>query len=335
MIMLQFANQLNGQKNPVITWLENCLCESGVNIRKSKGDRVLLDFNKEVLTEEKLKNTYYNDLLVIKNEDLNIKSNLKILKQSEATFCFKGDVNGLEEVLDKEVTKIEFIPILPSNQIEIKNVFGEIYTQDETLVRSIITQMKMTEAKYDKLHNVSKLFDANVKNTHANILLKKISSSTQKNLIVIIGHNEDGLLKLTDNSSVKISEIINISNKNKSPVLILSCETISYEAANATSNSVLTTKKLEYTEIADALIYLDKEVQIGGEPLKFIKIINTVEIGLNSIKSQKDLKQKVAIASTAGAVISTFVIGINAGEEKPPEEEESKKSNKESQQNKN
>jgi hypothetical protein len=123
---------------------------------------------------------------------------------------------------------------------------------------------------------------------------------------VVVGHNESGVLKLPDGTSVAIADLASASTNSGRPVLVLSCDTAAVDVRAA---GFVTTRPLYFNEIATALKAAltpqrgAKGTTVGG----FVRDIN---IGLASSEKDGSRTRIIAAVALIGAgLLAAVVIG--------------------------
>jgi hypothetical protein len=203
----------------------------------------------------------------------------------------------IKDVLSRPIEEIEYIPIIPIGKDEIESVFGSKYSRDESILSSINSLMSETDMKYSFLRNTKRLETIDGK-SQADALLERIStSSNSKKVHILIGHNEDGFIRFTDNSSLSIEDVTKISHENSSAFLLLSCETLEYATRQNLDNSVLTTRRLEYSDVFDALMFLEEGFLVRESDYNFNDVIGVIEMGINGLNVQQNLRRKIVVTT--------------------------------------
>lgn len=126
-------------------------------------------------------------------------------------------------------------------------------------------------------------------------------------MLIIVGHNEakqggnERVLRCPDGSMISLSKISKLSEENTSPCLILSCETINEYGING----IVTTKRLEFDEMAKAL--KKTQLKIGSfipPPPPTVKdYLKELEIAFQESKSKLMRNTKLVVLGSSGAII--------------------------------
>lgn len=132
---------------------------------------------------------------------------------------------------------VQFVSALPDTAGDFARVFGEPPTA------AMLEQVSDTNSGL-------RAIDSSTQNANTSDELLRSISETDNNIIVLVGHNEDGVLKLASGGEIEISEVAQHCLDTGKRCVILSCESDQYiEQSNIAASGfsrVLTAREALY-----------------------------------------------------------------------------------------
>ncbi len=254
----------------------------------------------------KLREASPTTLIVVDDGILNNKSALDTLKTSPARLVFhsnSGAHRTMPTILEQPILgSPEIIALLPNDANGVQKVFGKI--NDPAIVNTTLNQMERTKTTLNTLENFQLSIETSRENTSIAKQIELEASSKENDMLIIIGHNDNGVLKAPDGSSVNINNVFKLLKESKRPALILSCETIN---KSLSPDGVMTTRRLKFEEIAAALKMVDVKIGDYVEP-KLSDYIVELENGLRSSEVNTGKASKVILSIALGTLVVLVVV---------------------------
>src|SRR5262249_7642317 len=134
-------------------------------------------------------------------------------------------------------------------------------------------------------------------------LLNEASAKRSNNLLVVVGHNEEGVLKLPDHSSLELDELSVASDRSGRPLLVLSCETLN---TNVVTAGFVTTRALYFDEITSALASV-LSVRKGRQTFgTFVRDVNVAMAGSQSTGGSRRVVLVIAFVGGSLAIAAVL-----------------------------
>jgi hypothetical protein len=196
----------------------------------------------------------------------------------------RNSSDGASRILDPKAyfEEVETFISIPSSEQEYLNMFKN---KDEAPMRNTLNlynQVKTT-GKTNHFFPSSK-----------DILIKSLQKKSD-NLVVIIGHNENGNLYFPDGSTLSFKQIDKTAKENSRMVVYLSCNAASY-----TSNPAVN-YFLDYSQALDLNQFLNMEISYFRKDITPEKVTENINALLTNYAAQRALNYKLKVVAYTAA----------------------------------
>jgi hypothetical protein len=229
---------------------------------------------------------------------------LAALKKSKAQIVLKTNTGptAARTMLTHRVETVSVLAAIPQDAAGV----AATYRPETANHPEVLAEYRSIGQKLAAVPNTVIVPGARGQETVRQRLLAQASERQPASLLVVIGHNENGVLKLPDRSSLQLDELAEASAKSGRPVLVLSCDTVS---ANTQAAGFVTTRPLYFEEIAQALNVAfstkTKDRTVG----QFVRDVN-VALATPESNARKT-KIIVAVAVVGGTVLALAILNAS------------------------
>lgn len=256
------------------------------------------EFNKLLDREVNAGRLSHFDALRMKKTPAIIKLQSKSLDEYKSTNAFKGlkPLNYIKPVpiTLKQIKNSDVFISIPSTELEYKAIFGN-ENFDKNQFNNIVKLQK-------------RLFDE--KNPHAyfpkasdQLLNELTQNRKQEKSFIIIGHNDDGLLKFSDGSSLELKKIDSVANSLSRVAVLLSCKSSTFIEKNPATSYYLT-----YNEAVKLVHRIDsKAPEILKNDKEIVK--EKIQAILDNYGKEQKLKFQLQVIF-CGTAISSIGYGL-------------------------
>lgn len=217
-------------------------------LQQSADTRRIVDLTRAGLTDFKAATAKANvdDVLVMNERRLSDQDFVSALGNSPALFSVAAtsDARAVGAILGVKAGQPEIVVAIPTNSVGVQNVFGV----PATISAPTVEYLAATSRQFLVLRNSRLLNHSLNGRSLAEQLLSRARRHTSDTLVVV-AHNERGLLKLPDGSSVRVDVLYKALGSRVG--LILSCDTI--HAEEVPKNALLTNRELDFKDVAAGL----------------------------------------------------------------------------------
>jgi hypothetical protein len=213
-------------------------------------------------------------------------------------------------LLGKQVSDIEIVAAVPNNKAGV----AKAYRPQTAEITAVVREYESIANQLSAIPNSSVLTQSSSGGaTIRETLLKRAGANQKKQLLVVVGHNVDGILRFPDGSSLKVADLADTASKSGRPVLVLSCETM---YANIATAGFVTARPLHFDEISRALIKLSTAHRLGqiNNVREVIQQINFI-LGAppRASKAEKRTETLVAVAQIGSALLAATIVSTAIG----------------------
>jgi hypothetical protein len=143
----------------------------------------------------------------------------------------------------------------------------------------------------------------------AQAILDRIRDAAEGEFIVVVGHNEDGVLKLPSGDSIEVARLSDALSAKGLKGIVLTCESIRC-IRESTDNEVVTNRKLRFDEMACAL---------AGALTAFIadatcgcsdNILRELSKELTKCFNATEARFKIMVTAIGTAVVSATIVEL-------------------------
>jgi hypothetical protein len=187
-----------------------------------------------------------DDILVINEKRLMETQFTSALEESPAIFSVAtGTGTGpANSILESRAGQPEIIVAIPTSAIGVEKVFGVPASVSAATVKYLVD----TSQQFHALKNSHLLNYATNGRPLSEVLVSKAKQNSSDPLI-LVAHNERGLLKFPDGSSIRVDALYHTLGNRVG--IVLSCDTIHSE--NAPNNFLLTNRELDFRDVVRGL----------------------------------------------------------------------------------
>ncbi len=199
-------------------------------------------------TRLRVANASASTLVFIDSDVTRDQAALSALRKSKAQIVLKTDAgpSAARALLTHRIGSVSVLATIPQDAAGV----AATYRPETVKIPGVLAEYKSAGQRLSALPNGLVVSSATTKQTIRQRLLAEAGARQTADLLVVVGHNQDGLLKLPDGSSLQLDELARTSEKSGRPVLVLSCETVS---ADIHAAGFVTTRPLYFDEIGGAL----------------------------------------------------------------------------------
>lgn len=213
-----------------------------------------------------------DDILVIDEKRLVETQFTSALERSAAIFTVAtgtgpGPTNS---ILQSRAGQPEIVVAIPTSAIGVEKVFGVPASVSAATVQYLVD----TSQQFHALKNSHLLNYATNGRPLSEVLVSKAKQNSSDPLIVV-AHNEKGLLKFPDGSSIRVDALYHALGNRVG--IVLSCDTIHSE--NAPNNVLLTNRELDFRDVvrglrsAEAGLSANPDLSLGSLLFEFSRSI--------------------------------------------------------------
>jgi len=256
----------------------------------------------------KVKKASSDDIITIRERDLASQEDLSTLHSTNGFLCLLNDNSNLDYVsrlLETQIGTPQIIAILPNTEEGLRNIYGNLPNK---LVEAALKQFRRVSDKLQILADVEVINEVHPTTAISETIKNEFQSNNQ-NLVIILGHNENGKLKFSDGSDILVEDLYNLHEYIVNPRLVLSCETVRY--ASSTAKGIYTKRQLEYDEVTSALRILQFKIRESDENITYGRYIRLIEKALNHYHNSTKRKVKLIVSSIGGSLIIYVIIREN------------------------
>lgn len=251
-------------------------------------------------------------LVVVDKEALRNPVLVDSLAKSRTHLCFASprEVRVIEALLAAEVKQPKFFVLLPNHPNEIRAVWNLPHEQDVTL---IARQMSKARPEWEKLVDATILGGQPKKTESISDALRQAipQRDSDSNLIVIFGHNEDGVIRCPDGSTITVLEIQRLAEKRQSTAIVLSCDTINVVPDG---QGILTTKRLQFDETAKVLQIA--QARLAGQPGHSMgAFLNEVEGAFGTVATEATRRAIKLSIGVSGTILTVVAVVLSSDDE--------------------
>ena len=221
---------------------------------------------------------------------------LASLRKSKANIVLKTNsgATSAQAALKTPISSSAVVAALPQDAAGV----AAMYRPETAKYPAVLAEYQSAIQRFTKLPNTTILTTRTAGRSIRQQLLAEASAAQKRSLLIVVGHNENGVLKLPDASRVTLDELAQASANSGRPILVLSCDTINTNVATA---GFVTTRPLYFDEIATALqrvaVSKPNEQSVGD-------FVRSVNVALASPSGQANKKQILtAVAVVGGSVL--------------------------------
>jgi len=239
-----------------------------------------------------------DDILVINERNLADAQFTSGLESSAALFSIASANGGgsVNPILRSRAGQPEIVAAIPTDALGVQNVFGIPPSASGPAVE----YLDDTAGQFRALKNSKVLNYALNGRSLAEVLVSKAKRDSRDPLVVV-AHNDRGLLKLPDGSSIRIDALYQALGKRVG--VVLSCDTIHAEAPP--NNAVLTNRELDFRDVATGLASVENLLAANPSvSLASVLLVFSKSIPLRMSSSAETVK---VVAMIVGGLI---VIGL-------------------------
>lgn len=200
-------------------------------------------------TEYMLSHASSSDFILFDSATIKKESFVKALQKSKATIIVRTEKgkDAAKKLLGCPIQDLEVLAAIPEDAHGV----SLMYQSDTGKISNVVEHYVKIATSFKKNPATKVLSKSQNSSTISSTLLKGAKSKEQNNkFLIIIGHNEDGILCLPDGSRIKVTELVNASSLSNRPILVLSCETL---GSNINHYGFVTTRPLYFPEIVKAI----------------------------------------------------------------------------------
>ncbi len=213
------------------------------------------------------------DVLVINERSLADAQFTSALSSSPALFSVAATAGtgNTSSILQSRAGHPEIIVAIPTNAMGVEQVFGVPQSDSAPTVK----YLGETSEHFRALKNSHLLNYSLDGRSLAENLISRAKRDTSDPLLVV-AHNERGILKLPDGSSIRVDALYQALGKRVG--VVLSCDTI--HAEQPPTNVLLTNRELDFRDVAiglasaEHLLSTNPALSLGGLLLAFSKGIS-------------------------------------------------------------
>jgi hypothetical protein len=236
------------------------------------------------------------------------------LASSHARLVFQS-VGDTRSLCMKHIQSMSVIAVLPTSEDGIKKVFPDhpvkpIQTYLKG-VRSTFAELEKLQAEKGKdgLAEVVVLSEPPEKGKMKDQLLERVASTKAGEFVLFVCHSDKGKIPLPDGDSVDLADVQK-ALKDRTGV-ILTCDSMDYSASGV--DAVVTTRRLQFDEVAKAVLAVGKSDFYGGCH-DFGQLLGKLNAELNKGRGPADLIVKLVAVSVAGGITTFTVVVLKRGE---------------------
>ncbi len=236
-----------------------------------------------------------HDLLIISSDTTKSERAMASIANSKARFCMVADRSPVaaQTLLEAPVGAPKIFAVVPSDGESIRRVFGATGPAAEKY-------MKANVERFGALEHVT------VVSTKGPVpfreqVIHEIDSGDRGSLFVLVAHNEEGKVMGPDGTAVTLKEINDELRRVMRPGLILSCRTM--QEAKAFANSLVTTRALEFDEVAKALQGTRTKLAGTAAPNYSDYLLTLVD----AFEAPAQQRKRVMVAGVAGSLLLALV----------------------------
>jgi hypothetical protein len=224
---------------------------------------VLLDLRGTRLKSEmgKLETSTTNYIPIVDSNVLSDKKAVDAIKKSRRQFLFFAESASNEQIgkmLDTSISDIMSIAIVPIGDKNISTTFG-LDSRNLPVNQDMKNQMEKAKQDFNKMERCDIVSDETT--PIREFILGRIQKLRPNQLIVITGHNEEGILT-APNGKISIGEINKELEAQNRFGIILSCETMRYPSL--ASNLLLTSQRIEFHDAVKAIAKIEQRLAKDG-----------------------------------------------------------------------
>ena len=244
------------------------------------------------------------DLVLVDAESLKSERARNGLKSSRAQVVLTTDraPDAVARLLSVRVANAETIAAIPASGLGVESMYG---LKGDAQQRALRHFQERVEKPLAALPNTSVVTERTPTGgaTIADLVQRKARTGSPDKPLVVVGHNENGVLLFPDNSKLEIARIQSLGTSNQRPVLVLSCETM----AGVAAPGLATTRRFGFDEIASALSVATKrtaqtpDAQLGT-------LIQELNVGLNQNSGKSGRFIRIAFAVVGSGLIIVAVL---------------------------
>jgi len=276
------------------------------------------DFSKVEKADENLlssiKKARPYDILVLHEKvlcDPNVKA---ALAESPARLVLRS-VGDTRSLCAKHIQSMSVIAVFPTTEDGVRNVFPE---RPVRATQSYLLHVKSTMEELQKLRSgdqstpglvdVVVLDQKPAKGSMSEQLLDAVRTTKATEFVLLICHSEKGLIPLPDGSAVKLTELEKVLDKRTA--VILTCNSIDYTESGV--DAVVTTRKLEFDEVAKAVLAIGK-TEFYGKCHDFGEMLGRLNSELAKGKGPADGIVRWGAISLFGGITVFAIVQLRRG----------------------
>lgn len=279
-----------------------CLPKSRLSQALPSSESSIIDFtvgNLKPSTEYRIAHSTSSDFILIDSASINKESSFRALQRSKATIVLRTEQgrNAANHLLEQEILGVDVLATIPEDAHGV----NLMYNSDTGKFPQVVNHYAKVSADLKQISGV-KVISKRPNSSKINaILLNEAKSKEHKNrMFIIIGHNEEGKLRLPDGSNISVSELVNASSESGRPILILSCETLH---SNIYQSGFVTTRALFFDEIVKAMHYATAQ----SHPKTVAQVIRNINEGFVPASTSGKNYTITAVTFAGGSVILATV----------------------------
>ena len=218
-------------------------------------------------------NAKSEDVLVINERHLDDMQFASLLQSSPALFSVASTTGSqsVSALLQSKAGHPEIVVAIPTDAQGVEKVFGI----PSAAAGPAVKYLEDTSEQFRALHSKMLNYALNGRPL-AEVLLSEAKRQTAEPLFVV-AHNERGMLKFPDGSTIRIDALYHALGQRRG--VVLSCDTIHSEVP--ANNALLTNRELDFRDIANGLksaqglLSADPNLSLGSLLFAFAKEIST------------------------------------------------------------
>jgi hypothetical protein len=253
--------------------------------------------------EYRLKHAKPTDIVLVDGPTLSDTRVRDALGTSRAQVVLKTDQtpDRVAQLLSRPVAATEIIAAIPSSGQGVEAMYGLTGEAQARALRHF--RENVAKPMIAGIPSVTVASEKPRVGTIASFIERRARTSTPESPLIVIGHNENGMLLLPDGSSLEIAKIQSLGSESNRPVLVLSCETM----ASVASAGMASTRRFGFDELAAALSTARARVLQRDAP-QLGHLIQELNISLNNETGKTQRRVRVAFAVVGGALIIVAIV---------------------------
>jgi hypothetical protein len=174
---------------------------------------------------------------------------------------------------------------------------------------AVAKYMSKVRRKLTAFDSVSYPDEASTESSARDRILKAIAAPTGEDIVVVLCHNKEGIVPLPDGSSVTLEELSAAVRHRRG--IVLTCASV--DVSEAQGRALLTTRRLEFDEMAASLVYMKLHGFFESDRT-FGDFLTQLNLRLNANRGPTDGAVKIMLAAVGAGTLSLVAVNLSKRE---------------------